>query len=123
MVVLLQAYPDRIPVDLQPSSGSASTVADKANLLNCYFALHFSDSLKPNSLVSPSHPNGISLSSVTCTQQEVYNLLATNKTNTATGPDSISSQMICATADAITPTITAIFNQSLKEIKVPDDWR
>ena len=50
-------------------------------------------------------------------------MLATYKINTATGPDGVSSQMIRGTVDSITPTITAIFNQSLKEMKVPDDWK
>ena len=64
-----------------------------------------------------------SLTNVTCSQEEVYKYLSTHKINTASGPDGVSSQMLRATAGAITPAITSIFNKSLEQSKVPVDWK
>ena len=64
-----------------------------------------------------------SLEKVSCSHDEAFKYLSTWKTNTATGPDGISGQMIRGTAEAITPAITDIMNQSLKEMKVRNDWK
>lgn len=64
-----------------------------------------------------------SISNIECTHEEVYRLLSSYKTNTASGPDGISSQMIRGTATAISPAITKIFNLSLKQSRVPDLWK
>ena len=64
-----------------------------------------------------------SLSSITCSVDEVSKLLSTYKTNTASGPDGISSIMVRNTADSISPALTSLFNFSLETSKVPSQWK
>ena len=59
-----------------------------------------------------------SLTSVTCSQEEVYKYLSAHKSHTASGPDGVSCHMLRATARAITPAITSIFNKSLEQSKL-----
>jgi len=54
---------------------------------------------------------------------EVSKLLSTQMTNTASGPDSISGQMLCGTAESISPAVTALFNLSLKQVTFPAEWK
>lgn len=68
------------------------------------------------------HQNPI-LSSVVCSHEEVHKLLSTHKVNTASGPDGISSVMLRGTADAITPALTSLFNLSLMQCTIPDQWK
>jgi len=53
----------------------------------------------------------------------VSKLLSTQKTNTASGPDGMSGQMLCGTAESISPSVTALFNLSLKQATFPDEWK
>ena len=77
---------------------------------------------KPTSARSPTESTPC-LSNISCTQEEVQKLLASQKLNTASGPDGISSHMLRGTADAIAPTLTTIFNESLSQLRVPDEWK
>ena len=113
---------DRIPVNLTHNNVTASTSLQKANLLNKFFSSCFSAPPPARSTPSSDH-SGPSLSSVTCTQDEVHNLLASHKLHTATGPDGISSHMLRATADSISLALTTTFNDSLAQSKVPDAWK
>ena len=45
------------------------------------------------------------------------------KSHTASGSDGVSCHMLRATARAITPAITSIFNKSLEQSKLPNDWK
>ena len=54
---------------------------------------------------------------------EVSKLLSTQKTNTASGPDGISGQMLHGTAESISPAVTALFNLSLKQATFPAEWK
>ena len=113
---------DRIPVDLHLGNLKATTSTQNANLLNYFCSTCFS----PPSVLKPtgSPPsNGPSLTSVTRSQHEILEVLSTHKIRTAAGPDGISSQMLHATAESITPTITRIFNESLSQAKVPSEWK
>ena len=84
---------DRIPVDLKLTSRTASTSTQKANLLNKFFSSCFSTSPNPPVLDSPTESTPC-LSNISCTQEEVQKLLASQKLNTASGPDGISSHML-----------------------------
>ena len=45
-----------------------------------------------------------------CTEGEVYEMLNSLDTKKASGPDGISAQMLKYTAEAITPSLTKLFN-------------
>ena len=45
------------------------------------------------------------------------------KSHTASGSDGVSCHILRATARAITPAITSIFNKSLEQSKLPNDWK
>ena len=64
-----------------------------------------------------------STSHFSCSQEEVYKYLSTHKSHTACGPDGVSCHMLRATARAITPAITSIFNKCLEQSKLPNDWK
>ena len=49
--------------------------------------------------------------------------LASQDSSKATGPDKISALMFKMTASSIAPSITSLFNQSLKKGQVPMDWK
>ena len=116
----------RIATDLKYNSHSASTSFNKANLLNQFFKSCFTCSTLPlcadisQPLASRSGPL---LSNISCSQEEVLDLLSTYKLKTAAGPDSVSSRMLQETARSISPSLTELFNLSLKKAKVPDQWK
>ena len=113
---------DRIPVDLKLNSVSASSSIQKANLLNKFFSTYFSP---PSDLDFPdtNAVSGPCLTDVSCSQDEVLKHLSSLKLQTASGPDGISSHMLRSTAGSVAPTITRIFNESLRQMKVPDHWK
>ena len=76
---------DRIPVDLDHNNTKATSSSQKDNLLNYFFSTLFSplSAFKPKDN-SPS--GGTSLTSVTCSHQEILELLSTHKLHTASGP-------------------------------------
>jgi len=52
----------------------------------------------------------------------VHNLLSTYKLRTASGPDGISSIMLRNTSSSIVPSLSSLFNLSLRSGCVPSDW-
>ena len=72
---------------------------------------------------SPPHPSSPVLSNITCSHNDVFKLLSTHEVNTISGPDGISSMMLCGTAYAITPALTTLFNLSLNLCTIPDEWK
>ena len=57
------------------------------------------------------------MTEVPCTAEEVHKLLT--KAKTSSGPEGISSAMLRNTADAIALHLTALFNLSLRQGRVP----
>ena len=58
-----------------------------------------------------------------CDVDFVLKQLASLDSSKATGPDKISALMLKMTASSIAPSITSLFNQSLKKGRVPMDWK
>ena len=114
---------NRTPAELKNNNSTATTSLEKADMLNSAFASFFTSPTASCSTPEEMSTPNCSLSDIECTQEEVHHLLSSCKPNTASGPDGISSQMIRGTATAISPTITKIFNRSLKQSRVPDLWK
>ena len=113
-----------IPV-LTNNNSTAYTNVDKAELLNSFFVSCF------NKLHMPLGESDYK--SITCTENIpeellcdedfVLKLLASLDSNKATGPDKISAIMLKKTATSIAPSVTSLFNQSLKDGHVPLEWK
>ena len=58
-----------------------------------------------------------------CTVEEVNKLLKSLDTTKATGPDGISSTMLKISADEIAPSVTALFNLSIRCNRPPKEWK
>ena len=58
-----------------------------------------------------------------CSEEFVYQLLASLDVSKSSGPDEVSAYMLKDTAASITPSITMLFNLSLKTGRVPKPWK
>ena len=94
----------------------------KANALNNYFKSIFTEG---NLLIIPtmdSLTDVPSMPNITVSQSGMHRLLATLNEHKASGPHRISPYILKHCADEITPTLYAIFNQSLSTSLLPNDW-
>ena len=55
-----------------------------------------------------------------CSEEEITELLQALDTNKASGPDGIAAKF---TASAIAPSLTTLFNYSVMNGVVPDEWK
>ena len=53
----------------------------------------------------------------------MYDLLVGVDVTKSTGPDNIAGRMIKSTACSITSAVTALFNQTIRQGKIPNDWK
>lgn len=93
---------DQLPFDLHLNRTTASTTQDKVDLLNSYFSSCFTPATNTLSHSNiPPHPNlpVLAWKKMSYSHDEVFKYLSTWKTNTVTGPDGISSQMIHGTVE------------------------
>ena len=58
-----------------------------------------------------------------CDEDEVLELLLSIDTTKTNGPDGISGLMLKATANAIFPSVTALFNKSIRSGTIPNKWK
>ena len=58
-----------------------------------------------------------------CTVEEVTELLKSIDTTKSTGPDGVSGKMLKMTADAIAPSVTALFNLSIRCNRPAKEWK
>ena len=118
----------RIPSTLNDGITTVVSPISKTNLLISHFSACFSRSSHgkdcpcKSSLLDCRHPE-TSLSTISCTSDEIYRLLRSVKVKTASGPDGISSHMLRHTAYATSPTLTKLFNASLSTGAVPSEWK
>ena len=95
-------------------------------MLNDFFSMCFNNQVPPlvpedfNSI--PSDPNGCT-QDLLCTVEEVADILGKLDPSKATGPDKISARMLKATAYSIAPSLTKLFNLSIKVGKLPSSWK
>ena len=99
----------------------ADSDGDKANMLNSFFYSCFNQSHPP---VAECYPPCFSCpEDVLCSEQEVCDLLAALDVTKASGQDGISTRMLRYTALSIAPSLTQLFNLSLKSGVIPSDWK
>ena len=112
-----------MPETLTYQSETTRSSFGKSDLLNRFFASCFSPSSPLQNNHSADCATGPSFSTITCSEEDVFHLLSTCKAKTASGPDGISSAMLRGTARSIAPTLTTLFNCSLSQGVVPEDWK
>ena len=113
-----------IPTEVSLDDQKASSSTDKAQLFNNFFASVFT--------VSPDiHDNDYderkftdnAISSLTCCEAEVEKLLVNLNVSKAHGPDGITARMLREAAPAISASLTKLFNLSIQNGQLPDDWK
>ena len=62
------------------------------------------------------------MQNITITENGVYKLLRNIKPHKATGPDNIQARYLKELALELTPAITFLFQTSLEQGKLPNDW-
>ena len=58
-----------------------------------------------------------------CTPEGISALLKRIKPYSSAGPDRITAQMLRSFADEIAPSVTSLFNLSIKTGNIPADWK
>ena len=104
----------------------ASTPSEVAELFNQYFVLVFaSDHVTP----APERGNGQLpnsdqfLTGVFLSVSEVDLILLNLDASRATGPDELPAKILKETADVIAPSLTKLFNKSLRLDCLLEDWK
>ena len=100
---------------------TCSSPKEKANALNRQFSSVFSpiSDFIPN-LGPPKAPT---IKDIVITENGINKLLKATKVNKSSGPDDIPAKFLKETADELAPALTLLFQASLQQSKIPDDWR
>ena len=93
----------------------------KAEILNAQFQSVFTRETEP-SLTPPCHQSP-TMPDICITTKGVLKLLKNLQPNKAPGPDNIGPRVLKVLADTIADPLTRIFNKSLQEGCVPQDWK
>ena len=116
--------PDPSSMILTHGSVSASSNSDKAALLNHFFSSCFNDSTTTLTFSTPSAEDVCrDMDWADCTPEGISALLKQIKPHSSAGPDGITAWMLRSFADEIAPSITSLFNLSIKTGNVPADWK
>ena len=105
---------------LSQGENVASSSIDKANMLNEFFCSCFNTVFPP---LTPMYNEHHTKESLLCTEDEVCHLLLSLDVSKSNGPDGISPTMLKHTADSIAPSLTKLFNLSLRRGKLPSQWK
>ena len=98
---------------------------DRADILNEFFASVFTKEEDTNipHLEESSRSQGISISDLRVTPQEVEKKLKELNPAKAQGPDGIPPKVLKELSKEIATPLSYIFNKSLETGKIPEDWR
>ena len=114
-----------IPTLLHNNS-TASSDKEKASMLNQFFSNCFNRSEPPLDTSDIDqmrvHPD-LCPPELLCSEEEILELLQALDTNKASGPDGIAARMLKSTASIIVPSLKTLFNYSVVNGVVPDEWK
>ena len=96
----------------------------RLNFLIIFFVSVFSSEpeFSTNDHVYHSY-TGETIQDFSCPEADVEKLLLDLNTNKACGPDVITARMLRESASTIAPSLSRIFNISLKLGKLPSEWK
>ena len=99
-----------------------SSPKEKAEILNNQFSSVFTNEDSSNIPDLGESPY-TTAPDITVTEKGVRKLLDGLNPNKASGPDQISSRFLKSMSAAVAPILTIIFQASIDQGKVPDDWK
>ena len=111
---------------LEHNGSAINDDQEKAEVLNSFFAECFNSSLPSLSSgenFCSNEEDDVCPDDFLCYEEEVLELLQSIDTTKANGPDGISGTMLKATAYAIFPSVTALFNKSIRSGIVLTKWK
>ena len=114
------------PSNIPPLSSNGSVInsdADKATCLNHFFTSCQNATMPPLSPIPPLDATSGCPDEFLCTEEEIAVLIRSLASNTAPGPDLITTKMLKAATPFITYPLCYIFNLSLSLGLVPLDWK
>ena len=114
------------PSNIPPLSSNGSVInsdADKATCLNHFFTSCQNATMPPLSPIPPLNLTSGCPDEFLCTEEEIAVLIRSLASNTAPGPDLITTKMLKAATPFITYPLCYIFNLSLSLGLVPLDWK
>ena len=110
--------------DLERQDGSfAHTDGEKAEELNKFFASVFTREDVSDVPEPVSKHSGDALSTIVVTEEEVLKKLKKMNPSKSPGPDGLHPRVLKESADVIALPLTLIFNKSLSEGVVPNEWK
>ena len=115
---LNQEQTDISNLSTRPVATNPSEIAD---FFNTYFASVFTSENLP--VQDANITDDPLITELDLTELEVQTLLSSLDTSKATGSDEIPARLLKETASVITPSICKLFNKSLKQGTVPQDWK
>jgi len=92
-----------------------------AEILNDQFASVFSKDDDTTPITSG--PAGTNIDNLTVTKNGIIKLLKDLNPHKASGPDGVSARILKECANEVADGLVFLFNASLKQGKIPDDWR
>ncbi|MES9905329.1 MAG: reverse transcriptase domain-containing protein [Sedimenticola sp.] len=110
--------------ELEDETGSlTSDSAEKAKILNSFFISVFTNENVENLPNFNDQYHGNPLNSIEINEETVKKLANKLKPEKSQGPDGINPKFIKETIDNISKPLTKIFQKSIEENSVPNDWR
>ena len=95
---------------------------DKARVLNSQFGSIFSIDKGENPIIQGQCTNS-SINNIVINTEGIVKLLNQLNSNKASGPDNISARFLRETSSEIAPALAFIFQASLYQQCIPEDWR
>ena len=102
---------------------SASTNSAKAKMLNDFFSSCFNPAVRPLLESVNECPSNHCPDDFLCCEEEVAALIHSLDVSKASGPDRISSRMLKGMLESIVPSLTKLFNISIRTGKFPQCWK
>ena len=95
----------------------------RINSLNDFFSRCFNNTCQPITTTTTSTTSHECSFDLLCTVEEVCGLLKSLDARKTSGPDGIFARMLKFTADAISPSVTKLFNASIRCCCPPSSWK
>ena len=116
---------ESIPCCLFYNDTCATDPLHKYELFNNFFNSVFVHSCSPFSTLDmlPRTPKDSDLSSITVTEEEVWEVISTLNPNKAIGPDNIGPAILKACATPLTSPLCQLFNLCLSTATIPEEWK
>lgn len=108
---------------LKRSGIAYSDAKTKADILNDQFTSVFTSEDPESPLPNLGESPFTTVTDITVHQSGVLKLLQQLNPHKATGPDEVSSKLLKETSNQIAPAMTLLFQASLDQGKVPEEWK